>query len=107
MRLWEKLRHQFAHAFAVTPPVSGFSPEEIVLLEKIARRIVNRGMATPAVLFLESLGPLSFLGSQVVHGLKPFLDVVIDPTDVERLAILLERRDGIDQLILCIQQRTG
>lgn len=64
-------------------------------------------MAAPALLFLESLGPLSFLGSQVVYGLKPFLDVVIDPADAERLAILLERRDGIDQLTLCIQQRVG
>ena len=106
MRLWKKLRQEFAHAFAIAPPASGFSPEELVLLEKIARRIVNRGMATPAVLFLESLGPLSFLGSQVVHGLKPFMDVVIDPAYAERLAILLERRDGIDQLILCLQQRT-
>ena len=107
MRLWEKLRQQFAHAFAVTPPASGFSPDEIALLEKIAHHIVNREMAAPALLFLESLGPLSFLGSQVVHGLKPFMDVVIDPADAERLATLLERRDGIDQLILCIQQRTG
>ena len=107
MRLWEKLHQQFAHAFAVTPPASGFSPDEIALLEKIAHHIVSREMAAPALLFLESLGPLSFLGSQVVHGLKPFMDVVIDPADAERLATLLERRDGIDQLILCIQQRTG
>ncbi len=105
MRLWEKLRQEFAHAFAVTPPAPGFSPEEIALLEKIARRIADRDMAVPALLFLESLGPLSFLGSQVVHGLKPFLDLVMDATEVERLATLLERRDGIDQLILLIQQQ--
>ncbi|MBM4257178.1 MAG: hypothetical protein FJ147_14920 [Deltaproteobacteria bacterium] len=107
MGFWIKLRQECAHAFAVTPPASDFSPEDIALLEKIARLIVNRGMAAPALLFLESLGPLSFLGSQVVYGLKPFLDVVIDPADAERLAILLERRDGIDQLTLCIQQRVG
>jgi hypothetical protein len=105
VRLWEKLRQEFAHAFAVTPPAPGFSPEEITLLEKIARRIADRDMAVPALLFLESLGPLSFLGSQVVHGLKPFLDLVMDATEVERLATLLERRDGIDQLILLIQQQ--
>ena len=107
MHLWEKLRQQFAHAFAVTPPVSGFSPEEIVLLEKIARRIVNRGMATPAILFLESLGPLSFLGSQVVHGLKPFIDVVIDPADTERLATLLERRESIERFSSLIQEQAN
>ncbi len=61
-------------------------------------------MATPALLFLESLGPLSFLGGQVVHGLKPFLDVVIKPAELERLATLLERRDGVDQLITLLQE---
>jgi hypothetical protein len=107
VRLWERLRQQFAHAFAVTPPASGFSPEEIVLLEKIARRIINRGMATPAILFLESLGPLSFLGSQIVHGLKPFMDVVIDPADAERLATLLERRESIERLSSLIQEQAN
>lgn len=107
MRLWEKLRQEFAHAFAVTPLASGFSPEEITLLEKIARRITDRDMAVPALLFLESLGPLSFLGSQVVHGLKPFLDVVIDPADAERLAILLERRESIERLSSLIQEQAN
>ena len=107
MRLWEKLRHEFIHAFAVTPPVSAFSAEESALLEKVAQLIVKRGMAVPAVLFLESLGPLSFLGSQVVHGLKPFLDVVIDPVDIERLAILLERRDSIERLSTLLQERAN
>ncbi len=107
MRLWEKLRHEFTHAFAITPPTSGFSPEELALLEKIAGRIVNRGMAVPALLFLESMGPLSFLGSQVVHGLKPFLDVVTDRAEVERLATLLERRDAMERFSILLQQRAN
>lgn len=105
MRFWEKLRQECAHAFAVTPPASDFSAEDIALLEKIAGVIVKRGMAIPAVLFLESLGPMSFLGSQIVHGLKPFLDVVIDPTDAERLAVLLERRDSIERLSTLLQEQ--
>jgi len=107
VRLWEKLRQQFAHAFAVTPPASGFSPDEIALLEKIAHHIVSREIAAPALLFLESLGPLSFLGSQVVHGLKPFMDVVINPADAERLATLLERRESIERLSSLIQEQAN
>lgn len=107
MRLWEKIRQQCAHAFAVTPPVSDFSPEDLALLEKIAGVIVKRDMATPALLFLESLGPMSFLGSQVVHGLKPFLDVVIAPADAERLAALLERRDSIERLSALLQEQAN
>jgi hypothetical protein len=107
VRLWEKLCQQFAHAFAVAPPAATFSPEELALLEKIVRLIVSRDMAIPAVLFLESLGSLSFLGSQVVHGLKPFMDVVIDPADAERLAILLERRESVERLSSLIQERAN
>ena len=107
MRLWEKLRQQFAHAFAVTPPAPGFSPDEIAMLEKIAHHIVSREMAAPALLFLESLGPLSFLGSQVVHGLKPFMDIVINPADAERLATLLERRESIERLSSLIQEQAN
>ena len=106
MRLWEKLRQQFAHAFAIAPPALGFSPDEIALLEKIARHIVNREMVAPALLFLESLGPLSFLGSQVVHGLKPFMDVVIDPADAERLATLLGH-ESIERFSSLIQAQAN
>ena len=107
MHLWKKLRQEFTHAFAIAPLASGFSPGEVVLLKKIARRIVNRDMAVPALLLLESLGPLGFLGSQIVHGLKPFLDVVIDPEDAERLAILLERRESIERLSALIQEQAN
>jgi|SRR5581483_3304143 len=107
MHLWKKLRQEFTHAFALAPPASGFSPDEIALLGKIARRIADRDMAVPALLFLESLGPLGFLGGQIVHGLKPFLDLVIDPVDAERLALLLERRESIERLSVLIQERAN
>jgi hypothetical protein len=103
--LWHKLRQEFAHAFALTPTGAPLSNAELALLQKIAMLIKRRGMTTPALLFLESLGPLNFLGSQVVHGLKPFLDVVCDPAELERLALLLERRDGIDLLISLLQDQ--
>jgi hypothetical protein len=107
VRFWEKIRRECAHAFAITPSAGGFSPEDIALLEKVARLIVNRGMAAPAVLFLESLGPLNFLGSQVVHGLKPFLDFVTDAAEVERLAALLERRESVEQFSRLLQEQAN
>lgn len=103
MPLWEKLRQEFAHAFAVEPTGSPLAPEETALLEKIATLVVKRGMAVPAVLFLESVGPLNFLGSQVVHGLRPFLELVCSPADMERLATVLERRESVSHLIALIQ----
>jgi hypothetical protein len=103
--VWRKLRQDFAHAFAVAPADAEFSSAEQALLERIAQLLVRRGMSAPALLFLESLGPLNFLGGQVIHGLKPFLDMACDPAEIERLAVILERRDSIDRLITLIQER--
>ena len=98
MNLWSRLRHEFAHAFALHPLGRDLTREELALLEKVAAGIVHRGMADPAVLFLESLGPLNFLGSQVLHGLAPFLELVCDPTELERLTSILERRESVERL---------
>lgn len=107
MSIWEKVRQEFVRAFAVAPPQPILTPQESALLEKIARLVVHRRLESPAVLFLESLGPFNFLGSQVVHGLRPFLDVVCETPEVEQLAVILERRDSIDHLVRLIQQQAA
>ncbi len=48
---------------------------------------------------LESLRPLNFVGSQALHVLKPFAEVVFDPEAYRRLAELLEQRETIEILI--------
>lgn len=103
--MWERLRQEFIHAFALESTAATFTPEDLALLEKIASLIVRRGMAAPALLFLESVGPLNFLGSQVVHGLRPFLELVCDAQELEQLATLLERRDSISRLVAAIQEQ--
>ena len=105
MNLWGRLRNEFVHAFALTPIEPALASEDAALLKKVAHLIVKRGMALPALLFLESLGPLNFLGSQVLHGLRPFLDLVCDATEMERLASVLERRDSVPRLIAMIQEQ--
>ena len=105
MNLWKRWRKELAHAFALTPAGGDLTQDDLALLEKIAHGIVRREMTAPALLFLESLGPLSFLGSQVLYGLTPFLELVSDERELERLAVILERRDSIDRLITLIQER--
>lgn len=105
MSVWEKLRQEFVHAFALAPADLAFAPEETALLEKVARLIVRRGIAAPALLFLASLEPLNFLGSQVMHGLRPFLELVCDATEMKRLAAVLERRDSVARLIALLQEQ--
>ena len=103
--VWEKLRRALSHAFALPTHPSPLTVEEHALLKNIARRLAQRRLETPAILFLESVGPLNFIGSQVLHGLRPFLELVCDATELERLAVLLERRDSVEQLTTLLHQR--
>ena len=98
------LRSKLQEAFA-TAPAEPLTSADIALLERAAAAVVQRGMATPAVLFLESVGPMNFLGSQALHFLTPILDVVFPQRDVERIACLLERRDTLARLAALIEAR--
>ena len=73
MNLDERVRAQiarfadgFRHAFSVGERTLSPTSEEIGLLQRVADTVVKRGMATPAVVFLESLGPMSYLGRTCV-----------------------------------------
>ena len=72
-------------------------------MERVASQLVQRGMATPTILFLESMGPLSFLGSQALYALSPILGLVCNPTELERMAGILERRESIAAFIEIIE----
>jgi hypothetical protein len=48
---------------------------------------------------------MNFLGSQALHFLTPILSVVFEQRDVERVALLLERRDTLSRLSALIETR--
>lgn len=81
--------------------------EDIEFLERIADALVKRGVGVPATLFLESMGPMNFLGSQALHMLTPLLESAFDTKDMERIARLLERRDTISRLVALIEAKTS
>lgn len=93
------------HAFAVTPEGQPLSDDDVALLERVADTVIRRRMASPALLFLESMGPMNFLGSQALHFFTPLLDVVFPQRDIERVALLLERRDTLARLAAIIESR--
>ncbi len=98
-----KIRAGLRHAFAVQPETQPLSIDDVQLLERIADVIVKRGMAAPATMFLESMGPMNFLGSQALHFITPIIDCVLSVKEVEQVARLLERRDTVTRLIAIIE----
>lgn len=100
-------RKGFKHAFAVSQEQNVFTGEDVVLLERVADAVVKRGMSAPAGMFLESLGPMNFLGSQALHFLTPILEIASNVHEVEQVAHLLERRDTIPRLIALIEAKSA
>lgn len=79
------------------------TPEDDALLDRISNAAVRWGMAVPAIFLLESSKPLNFVGSQFLHFLSPMVNSVLNAQDLDRLALLLERRDTVEELIRRIE----
>ena len=102
-----KVQAALRHAFAVRPETQPLAIEDVQLLERIAETIVKRGMAAPATMFLESMGPMNFLGSQALHFMTPIIDCAFNVKEVEQIARLLERRDTVTRLISFIEAKSA
>ena len=95
-----------------------------LLLERLARRVVELRLETPALLTLESARPLSLLAGQAMLFFEPFAQALFhltdsagqamlffEPfaqalfhlTDYRRIAALIERREAIAALVEMIE----
>lgn len=100
---WGRVRAGLSHAFSTRSAAETFTIEDLALLQRIADAVVQRRMAAPAVVFLESLGPMSFLGSQALHFFAPIIELAFSAHEVSQVAALLERRDTTVRLIALIE----
>jgi len=81
------------------------APEDEALLDRLAVLIVRHRMTVPAIFFLESVKPLSFLGSQALHFFEPMVRAFFNVQDYERFALLMERRENLEALLVRIEAR--
>lgn len=102
-----QLQAGFRRAFAVRPESQPPAIEDVELMERVADVIVKRGMAAPATVFLESMGPMNFLGSQALHFFTPIIECAFNVKEVEQVARLLERRETIPRLIAIIEAKSA
>jgi hypothetical protein len=81
------------------------TPEDDRLFQRIAEAVVRYRMTVPAILFLESVKPLSFVGSQALHFFEPMVGAIFTVPDYERFAGLMERRENLEALLVAIEQK--
>ena len=75
------------------------SADQKAAVDKVVRFLVRFGMTVPAILSLETMRPLSFVGSQFMHLLTPSIAVFLTVPEWDHLARLLEDRRGVDYVL--------
>ena len=73
-------------------------------VQKIANFVVRFSLVVPAVLTLESMRPLAFVGSQFMHLLSPAMTALLNFHEWDEVARLLEQRQGIEYIIRQIEK---
>jgi len=99
-----KIIDGFKHAFATDG--AKLDDCETDLIRKLADFVVRRNMSVPAIMFLESVRPLNFVGSQAMVFFKPIISRFFTKVEYDKLATILEKREVIDLLIKEIEQKT-
>ena len=92
-------------------PPSAFASEltdrQRALLNRLADKVVQLRMATPAILFLESVRPLNYVGSQVMVFFAPLVRGFFGLPEWDELRLVLERRESIGYFLDLIEEREG
>lgn len=80
------------------------SPEERdKLIDELARKVVDRRLETPAILFLEMHKPVTFLASQTMLVASPFLVPLFGLEGVQKYSRLFSTRENVELLIQRIE----
>lgn len=78
-------------------------PEEEAVLEKAAVKVVQWKMTVPAIIFLESVKPLNYIGSQAMVFFEPIVQSVFSIKDYDTFRTALEKRESIEVLLRKIE----
>jgi hypothetical protein len=73
--------------------------EAHAMIDKVARFVAERGMASAGILVTESLRPLHGIGSQFMYLVLPFAEVLFDSKKYQQFALMLEKEEYVRELI--------
>ena len=83
------------------PPLS---EREEQVMSRLAAKIVEWKMTVPAILFLESVKPLNFIGAQMMIFFEPFVQTLFNLRDYDTFREMMERRENVERLLLKIEE---
>jgi hypothetical protein len=74
------------------------------VMDRFARKIIDWRMTAPAILFLESAKPLSFLGNQALVFFQPMVQAIFNFKTYDEVVEILEDRDNLEYLLSRLEQ---
>ncbi len=77
------------------------------LCRKIAKKVVERDLAVPAIMFLESVKPVTFLGSQMLVFANPVVSLIVQTGEYYRFVRMIEDRENIEKLTVAIEEENA
>ena len=80
------------------------TPHQEEILTKIAQKVVYWKMSVPAILFLESVKPLNYVGSQMMAFFEPFVQAIVSWKDYDEVRNMMEERGTVERLLQRIEQ---
>jgi hypothetical protein len=85
------------------PQHEALPAEEEAVLDRTAKKVVEWSMAVPAILFLESMKPLNYIGSQTMVFFEPIVQTIFNFKDYDTFRSALEKRQSIEVFIQKIE----
>ena len=79
-------------------------PEHKEIMDRFAAKIVDWRITAPAILFLESAKPLSFLGNQALIFFQPIVQSIFNFKTYDEVIEVLEDRDNLEYLLSRLEE---
>jgi len=80
------------------------TPEQEQILDRIAKKVVYWKMTTPAILFLESVKPMNYVGSQMLVFFEPFVQTLFKVKEYDEFIKIMEERENVERLLVKIEK---
>jgi hypothetical protein len=78
--------------------------KEAAIMHKIAAKFVEWKMTVPAILFLESVKPLNYIGAQAMVFFEPFVQALFNIAEYDTFREMMERRENVERLLQKIEE---
>ena len=77
--------------------------DEHRVMDAVAARVIKWKMTVPAIIFLESVRPLNYIGSQTLVFFEPMIQTLFNFKDYNTFQRAMERRENIEILLQKIE----